>query len=73
VSKIGISDALIIISPEYNHGYPGELKMLLDLAPRKLYEGKYVGLVGVSSGSLGGARRIQQLMLVIIGLRAIPF
>ena len=72
-SKLNLCDAIIIVSPEYNHGYPGELKMLLDLGARKYYERKLIGLVGVSNGAIGGARCIQQLKLVIIALRAYPF
>src|SRR5947209_3765710 len=33
------ADALLIVSPEYNHGYPGELKLLLDSALKE-YENK---------------------------------
>ncbi len=29
--KIKKAVALIIVSPEYNHSYPGELKMMLDV------------------------------------------
>lgn len=66
------ADSLIIVSPEYNHGYPGELKMLLDMAFDE-YVGKPVGLCGVSSGGLGGARMVEQLRLVAstLGLVAI--
>src|SRR3989338_967971 len=28
--KVVRADGFVIVSPEYNHGYPGELKMLLD-------------------------------------------
>lgn len=58
------SDGLVIISPEYNHGYPGELKMLLDNS-YQAYEGKSVGICGVSDGPVGGARMAEQLKLVL--------
>jgi len=29
--KVNKVDGFIIVSPEYNHGYPGELKMMLDM------------------------------------------
>ncbi len=66
-SKISKADGLIIVSPEYNHGYPGELKMMLDLLYEE-YAGKPLGIVGVSSGPLGGARMVEQLRLVAIEL-----
>ncbi len=55
---------MVIISPEYNHGYPGELKMFLDNS-YKAYEGKPVAICGVSSGPIGGARMAEQLKLVL--------
>lgn len=55
---------IVIVSPEYNHGYPGELKMFLDNA-YDAYEGKPVALCGVSSGPIGGARMVEQLKLVL--------
>ena len=70
-SKIVPADALIIVSPEYNHGYPGELKMALDLL-WKQYTKKPVGFCGVSSGLMGGGRAVEQLRLVSIQLRMIP-
>jgi len=56
------ADAFVIVSPEYNHGYPATLKNALDWL---YYEFKYkpVGLVGVSNGPAGGARVIEQLRL----------
>lgn len=57
-------DGLIIVSPEYNHGYPGSLKMALDtLLPE--YNHKAVALCGVSAGGFGGCRVIEQLTSVI--------
>ena len=55
------SQALIIVTPEYNHSFPGELKMLLDsLLPE--YAGLPVGVCGVSSGGFGGARVIENIL-----------
>ena len=65
------ADGFVIVAPEYNHGYPGELKLLLD-SEYAAYGRKPVGLVGVSSGRLGGARMIEQLQLVVTALQMIP-
>jgi len=65
------AEALIIVSPEYNHGYPGELKMLLDLLYEE-YAGKKVGLCGVSMGPWGGARGLQALKLSLLAFSLIP-
>lgn len=65
------ADGLVIVAPEYNHGYPGELKMLLDMAFDE-YAGKPVGICGVSDGNLGGARMVEQLRLVAVALRLVP-
>lgn len=69
--KIIKSDALIIVSPEYNHGYPGELKMMLDMLYKEYFY-KPVGICGVSSGGLGGSRMVEQLKLVAIEFHMIP-
>ncbi|MBI2062221.1 MAG: NAD(P)H-dependent oxidoreductase [Candidatus Yanofskybacteria bacterium] len=58
------ADGLIIVTPEYNHGYPGSLKRALDVLLKE-YIHKTVGLVGVSAGRLGGARVIEQLVQVV--------
>jgi NAD(P)H-dependent FMN reductase len=65
------ADALIIVSPEYNHGYPGELKMMLDLLYNPFF-GKPVGFCGVSAGGLGGARAVEQLRQVSVELHMMP-
>jgi len=69
--KIIPADGIIIVMPEYNHGYPGELKMMLDMLYEE-YAHKPVGICGVSKGPLGGARGVQQLRLSLIALRMIP-
>ncbi len=65
------ADALIIVSPEYNHGYPGELKLMLDLL-YKQYARKPVSFCGVSAGGLGGARVVEQLRQVVVELHMVP-
>lgn len=58
------ADALVIVSPEYNHSFPGLLKHLLD-GYLKEYIHKAVGVVGVSAGPFGGTRGIQDLLPVL--------
>jgi len=55
------ADGLVIITPEYNHGYPGALKAVLDLLLRE-YIHKAVAFVGVSAGPWGGTRVIEALV-----------
>jgi NAD(P)H-dependent FMN reductase len=57
-------DALIIVTPEYNHGYPGLLKHALDMNLAE-YIHKAVGICGVSAGLFGGARVIEALLPVM--------
>ena len=58
------ADALVIVAPEYNHGYPGLLKHILDSCLQE-YIHKAVGIVGVSAGPFGGTRGIQDLLPVL--------
>ncbi|MEO8433264.1 MAG: NAD(P)H-dependent oxidoreductase [Pyrinomonadaceae bacterium] len=58
------ADGLVIVSPEYNHGYPGSLKAVLDLLLKE-YIHKAVGLVGVSAGPWGGTRVIEALVPMV--------
>lgn len=58
------ADGLVIVSPEYNHGYPGALKSVLDLLLKE-YIHKAVAFVGVSSGPWGGTRVIEALVPMV--------
>ncbi len=58
------ADAFVIVTPEYNHSYSAVLKNALDWLYLE-FDHKPVGLVGTSSGILGGARAIEQLRPVI--------
>jgi NAD(P)H-dependent FMN reductase len=63
-AKMDRADALVIVSPEYNHGYPGLLKHVLDSCLKE-YIHKAVGIAGVSAGPFGGVRAIQGLLPVM--------
>lgn len=65
------ADGLIIVTPEYNHGYPGSLKRALDVLLKE-YIHKAVGLVGVSSGWTGGIRVVESLLPVVGELGLVP-
>lgn len=58
------ADGLILVAPEYNHGYPGPMKAALDLLLPE-YIHKPVALVGVSSGPFGGARVIEAMVPMV--------
>jgi NAD(P)H-dependent FMN reductase len=62
-AEMARADGLILVVPEYNHGYPGSLKRVLD-TNLKEYVHKAVGICGVSAGPFGGARVIQNLIPV---------
>jgi len=69
-AKIIKADGLIIVSPEYNRGYPGELKIMLDMLYEQ-YFFKPVGICGVSSGPFGGCRMVEKLRSVAAQLHMV--
>ncbi|WP_048147768.1 NADPH-dependent FMN reductase [Palaeococcus ferrophilus] len=69
-AKIFEADALIIVAPEYNGSYPGELKILLDTIFDE-YEALPVEIVAVSSVT-GGVRLLQELRLAAVNYRMLP-
>jgi NAD(P)H-dependent FMN reductase len=68
-AKVAAADAYVIVTPEYNHGYPAVLKNALDWVYAE-WTKKPVGFV--SYGSTGGARVIEQLRQVVIELEMLP-
>ena len=62
---IRAADALLIATPEYNHGVPGVMKNAIDWASRPArqapMDGKPVGIIGASPGLTGTARGQSQL------------
>jgi NAD(P)H-dependent FMN reductase len=63
-AQMSRADAIVIVTPEYNHGYPGLLKHVLD-TNLKEYIHKAVGICGVSAGGFGGTRVIENLLPVM--------
>jgi NAD(P)H-dependent FMN reductase len=70
VEKIASLDGYVIVTPEYNHGYPGALKNALDHA-YAAWNDKPVAFVSYG-GTSAGARAVEQLRLVAIELRMVP-
>lgn len=68
VQEMGKADGFVVVAPEYNYGYPGALKNMLDLVFDE-WNRKPFALVGVG-GMSGGLRMIDQLRLVVSGLGA---
>ena len=64
VKKIARCDGIVIVVPEYNHGYPGPLKHALDMCLEE-YIHKAVAFCGVSAGPFGGARVIENMVPVV--------
>ena len=55
------ADAFFIVTPEYNHSFPGSLKRMID-SELANYNHKPVAFAGVSNGSWGGTRAIESLV-----------
>ena len=68
------ADALLIASPEYNHGIPGGLQNAIDWASRPNMRSplvaKPVAIMGASNSSVGSARAQQSLKLVLLSTLA---
>lgn len=68
------ADAFFIVTPEYNHSFPGSLKRMLD-SEYENYWHKPVALAGVSNGAWGGTRAVEGLLpaLRTMGLVAVQW
>lgn len=64
-AEVRRADGIIIGTPEYHGGYSGVLKNALDLMGFDEFQGKMVGLVGVSGGALGGTGPLLSLRNVV--------
>lgn len=69
VDEMARADGFLIVSPEYNYGYPGTLKNMLD-ALYDEWNRKPFAVVGVG-GISGGLRMMEHLRGVVAGLGAV--
>lgn len=69
--RVAAAGAFIMVTPEYNHGYPGVLKNALDWVGPE-WGGKAVDFVSYSWTTVGGARAVEQLRQVVLELGLIP-
>jgi NAD(P)H-dependent FMN reductase len=58
------ADAFFVVTPEYNHSFPGSLKRMLD-SELDNYTHKPVALAGVSVGGWGGVRAVEALVATV--------
>jgi NAD(P)H-dependent FMN reductase len=64
------ADAYIIVTPEYNYGFPAPLKNALDFL---YHEWSYKPVAFVSYGGLaGGTRSVQMLKQVVTAMKMMP-
>jgi len=69
-AAIASAAAIVVVSPEYNHGYPGVLKNALDYFLPE-FKRTPVALVTVSGGGHGGVNAWAQLVTVLCYMGAI--
>ncbi len=68
--RIGAADAFVIVTSEYNHGYPAALKTAVDSVKRE-WRTKPVGFVSYG-GLSGGLRAVEQLRQVLVEVHMVP-
>jgi NAD(P)H-dependent FMN reductase len=67
--RIAAAEAFLVVTPEYNHGYPAPLKALIDSSGAEWYA-KPIAFVSYG-GISGGLRAVEQLRLVFAELHAV--
>lgn len=67
--RIDAADGFVVVTPEYNHGYPAGVKQAIDLAKTQWYA-KPVGFVSYG-GLAGGVRAVEQLRQVFAELHVV--
>lgn len=63
------ADGFVLVTPEYNHGYPASLKNAIDYT---YAEWNHKPVAFVSYGVMGGVRAVEQLKPVLSRLDAAP-
>lgn len=66
--RLDAADAFVVLTPDYNRGYPASLKSVIDWHYTQ-WQAKPIGFVGYSGGS-GGLLAIEQLKQVLGELHA---
>ncbi len=66
------ANAFLFILPEYNHGYPGEWKLLIDSCSDAAYARKPAAVCGVSAGVFGGRALADHVKPVLVELKMVP-
>jgi NAD(P)H-dependent FMN reductase len=67
--RVAEANAFVVVTPEYNHGYPAPLKSLIDSVGAE-WHAKPVAFVSYG-GASGGLRAVEQLRLVFAELHAV--
>ncbi|PZF70870.1 NADPH-dependent FMN reductase [Taibaiella soli] len=67
--KVGKADGVLIVTPEYNGGYPASLKNVVDLLYRE-WQRKPIGISMVSNGVFGGTQVITSLLFSLWKIHA---
>jgi len=67
---VDAADAFVIVTPEYNYGYPASVKNAIDYLHQE-WQHKPVGFVSYG-GVAAGTRAVQQLKQVVTTLRMLP-
>lgn len=67
---VGNAQGILLATPEYHGGFSGVLKNALDLMGFDEFEGKMVGLVGVSGGRMGAFSALHALRDICRALHA---
>jgi len=68
--KVKSAQGIILATPEYHGSFSGVLKNAMDLMGFDEFEGKMIGLIGVSGGSMGGLYALNTLRLIGRSLHA---
>jgi NAD(P)H-dependent FMN reductase len=69
-AEVDAADGYVVVTPEYNHGYPAALKNALDLVFEP-WRRKPVSFVSYG-GPGGGMRAVEQLRQVVVELEMVP-
>jgi NAD(P)H-dependent FMN reductase len=69
LDRVEAAEAFVVVTPEYNHSFPGPLKSAIDSVVKE-WRAKPIGFV-CYGGMSGGLRAVEQLRLVFAELHAV--